>query len=76
MSGADDAFGDLDLVDLNVILHRADGEEKDATGETSILLYGDRSVSKIADNQVAMGHTLSPTTAKSSTAVSKGGCTL
>ncbi|KAK4685222.1 glycogen debranching enzyme, partial [Tremellales sp. Uapishka_1] len=31
-SGADAAFDTLDLVDLNVILHRADGEEKDATG--------------------------------------------
>ena len=30
--GADGAFGDLDLVDLNVILHRAEGEERDATG--------------------------------------------
>ncbi|RDX54237.1 glycoside hydrolase family 13 protein [Lentinus brumalis] len=30
--GADAAFGDLDLVDLNVILHRAEGEERDATG--------------------------------------------
>jgi hypothetical protein len=32
-SGANEAFAELDLVDLNVILHRADGEEKDATGE-------------------------------------------
>jgi glycogen debranching enzyme len=31
-SGADEAFGELDLVDLNVILDRADGEERDATG--------------------------------------------
>lgn len=31
-SGALEAFGDLDLVDLNVILNRADGEERDATG--------------------------------------------
>lgn len=31
-SGADEAFSDLDLVDLNCILHRADGEERDATG--------------------------------------------
>ena len=30
--GADGAFGDLDLVDLNVLLHRAEGEERDATG--------------------------------------------
>lgn len=31
-SGASEAFADLDLVDLNVLLHRADGEERDATG--------------------------------------------
>lgn len=31
-SGSQEAFGGLDLVDLNVILHRADGEERDATG--------------------------------------------
>lgn len=31
-SGAEEAFSDLDLVDLNVILHRAEGEERDATG--------------------------------------------
>lgn len=31
-SGADAAFGELDLVDLNVVLYRADGEERDATG--------------------------------------------
>ncbi|WVQ80205.1 glycogen debranching enzyme [Cryptococcus sp. DSM 104549] len=30
--GADEAFGGLDLVDLNVVLYRADGEERDATG--------------------------------------------
>ena len=30
-SGADDAFGDLDLIDLNVVLYRAEGEERDAT---------------------------------------------
>jgi glycogen debranching enzyme len=30
-SGAQEAFGDLDLVDLNVVLYRADGEERDAT---------------------------------------------
>lgn len=34
-AGAHEAFADLDLVDLNVILHRADGEEKDATGQSS-----------------------------------------
>jgi glycogen debranching enzyme len=31
-SGAEDAFQDLDLVDLNVLLYRADGEEMDVTG--------------------------------------------
>ena len=30
-SGTQEAFADLSLVDLNVILHRADGEERDAT---------------------------------------------
>ncbi|KIR80314.1 glycogen debranching enzyme [Cryptococcus gattii EJB2] len=30
--GAIEAMSQLDLVDLNVILHRADGEERDATG--------------------------------------------
>ena len=30
--GVEEAFADLDRVDLNVILHRADGEERDATG--------------------------------------------
>ncbi|KAI0704297.1 glycoside hydrolase family 13 protein [Cytidiella melzeri] len=30
-SGSDEAFGDLDLIDLNVVLYRADGEERDAT---------------------------------------------
>ncbi|KAF9499398.1 glycoside hydrolase family 13 protein [Pleurotus eryngii] len=30
-SDAQKAFGSLDLVDLNVVLHRADGEERDAT---------------------------------------------
>ena len=33
-AGADEAFADLDLVDLNVVLHRADGEEQDATGKS------------------------------------------
>ena len=32
----DAAFEKLDLVDLNVILHRADGEERDATGQSAI----------------------------------------
>ena len=31
-SGADEAFSDLNYVDLNVVLNRADGEERDATG--------------------------------------------
>lgn len=31
-AGVDDAMSELDLVDLNVVLHRADGEERDATG--------------------------------------------
>ena len=30
-SGAEDAFQDLDLVDLNILLFRAEGEEMDAT---------------------------------------------
>ncbi|KZT43121.1 glycoside hydrolase family 13 protein [Sistotremastrum suecicum HHB10207 ss-3] len=29
--GADEAFAELDLLDLNVLLYRADGEERDAT---------------------------------------------
>lgn len=29
--GASEAFSDLDLVDLNIVVHRADGEERDAT---------------------------------------------
>lgn len=32
-TGADEAFADLDLVDLNALLHRCDGEERDATGK-------------------------------------------
>jgi glycogen debranching enzyme len=31
IAGAWEAFKDLDLVDLNVVLHRANGEERDAT---------------------------------------------
>jgi glycogen debranching enzyme len=31
-AGADKAFSSLDLVDLNALLHRADTEERDATG--------------------------------------------
>ena len=33
--GAAEAFAELDLVDLNVVLHRCEGEEKDATGESN-----------------------------------------
>ncbi|KAJ7583415.1 glycoside hydrolase family 13 protein [Mycena floridula] len=32
-SGAQKAFGDLDLVHLNAVLHRAEGEERDATDD-------------------------------------------
>jgi len=38
LSGADEAFKSLDLVDLNVVLFRADEEERDATGECRLLL--------------------------------------
>ena len=45
-SGAAEACNDLDLVDLNVLLHRADGEERDATGmcwvQHSILRVSDQ----------------------------------
>jgi hypothetical protein len=44
-SGAEEAFAELDLVDLNVILHRADGEERDATGESLFLLHSHHSPS-------------------------------
>lgn len=30
-AGAEEAFSDLDLVDLNVVLYRSEGEERDAT---------------------------------------------
>jgi glycogen debranching enzyme len=33
-SSVDEAFKDLDLIDLNVLLFRCDGEERDATGES------------------------------------------
>lgn len=33
-SGVDEAFKDLNVIDLNVLLFRCDGEEKDATGES------------------------------------------
>lgn len=42
-SGAEAAFKDLDLVDLNVVLYRADGEERDATGKTYRSSYGSSS---------------------------------
>lgn len=32
-SGVDEAFRDLNVIDLNVLLFRCDGEERDATGE-------------------------------------------
>ena len=32
-SGADEAFQNLGLVDLNALIFRADGEERDATGK-------------------------------------------
>jgi len=37
--GGDEAFDRLDLVDLNVLVHRADGEEKDATGRSRQTLW-------------------------------------
>lgn len=37
--GAAEAFAELDLVDLNVVLHRCDGEEKDATGESCLAVF-------------------------------------
>lgn len=33
LSGAKEAFSKLDVVDLNIVLFRADGEERDATGK-------------------------------------------
>lgn len=66
-SGADEAMAGLDLVDLNVVLHRADGEEKDATGESRC--------STRLKRQVATAHMLSPATAVCLTAVSRAGCT-
>jgi glycogen debranching enzyme len=38
-SGADEAFKDLNLIDLNVLLFRCDGEERDATGESLRRLF-------------------------------------
>jgi glycogen debranching enzyme len=37
--GVETAFSGLDLMDLNVILHRCDGEERDATGRCIIKLF-------------------------------------
>ncbi|ODO11295.1 glycogen debranching enzyme [Cryptococcus amylolentus CBS 6273] len=39
--GAGEAMKGLDLVDLNVVLHRADGEEKDATGGDGVYTIPD-----------------------------------
>lgn len=33
-SGVDEAFKDLNVIDLNVLLFRCEGEERDATGES------------------------------------------
>lgn len=57
-TGADEAFDDLDLVDLNVILHRADGEERDATGMSN----RDDYMSADTDVKKVMEHILFPTT--------------
>ncbi|GAA5876001.1 hypothetical protein JCM3774_002310 [Rhodotorula dairenensis] len=40
-SGAEQAFGELDMVDLNVVLYRADGEERDATGGDGVYVLPD-----------------------------------
>lgn len=32
VAGVEEAFEELDLVDLNAVLYRAEGEERDATG--------------------------------------------
>lgn len=36
ISGANEAFSELNLVDLNVVLYRADGEERDLTGQDGV----------------------------------------
>lgn len=64
----------LDLVDLNVILHRADGEEQDATGKASTTYLSVFSVLTLFI-KVVMVLTLSPTTAPLLSAVLKAGCT-
>lgn len=38
-SGVDEAFRDLNVIDLNVLLFRCDGEEKDATGKFVLESY-------------------------------------
>lgn len=40
-SGAEEAFGELGMVDLNVVLYRADGEERDATGGDGVYVLPD-----------------------------------
>lgn len=41
VEGVEAAFADLDRVELNVVLHRADGEERDATGGDGVYQLGD-----------------------------------
>lgn len=73
-NGAEEAFAELDLVDLNVILYRADGEERDATGRfisASLPLQ-----CCLADyGKVATGLMRYRTTGHWPIAVWKGGCT-
>jgi glycogen debranching enzyme len=40
-SGAEEAFSELGMVDLNVVLYRADGEERDATGGDGVYVLPD-----------------------------------
>jgi hypothetical protein len=72
-SDADAAFGELDLVDLNVVLHRADGEEKDATGELYCPCFTRRA--QLTGQGAEMACTASPTMVVLSTAVWRAGCT-
>jgi hypothetical protein len=67
-AGADEAFAELDLVDLNVVLHRADGEEKDATGKLALNRMRRRLIV-----QVVMEFIQSQTMERSFTVVSKDG---
>lgn len=74
--GAEKAFKELDLVDLNSAIYRADGEERDA-GE----LVSSESLFSLADaslfsQSAAMESTPFPACRLSYTAVSKDGCTL